>query len=378
MGQEAMDMQAVLPAGVMGIASQDAAPIQTAGASGNIQNAEETPETKQGTANTSFISIFLQGKLRCEKAAGEREAKNIPNSTGEESEKEETAEADSDTCDQLARLFAMINPFASGDPQDESGAACADLQALPADMAAGPYVRREIEELPEECGKQDAVQAEVTESGMSTAGKIVEQMKSMGGSYTRQDDFGETLAKEKELPSREISGDFVPSAGTAFTEHTESAEGVALRSASVERALDKFTDDLSRSETGDMELRIVLEPESLGTLMISVSRGEKGISAKIRSDSRETCAAITDQIQQLVQSMEEKGIKVDHVDVAFGQMGEDTGFAQNGGGRGYNGQNFSSSAKGKTDMTDHTGFFDTWNSRDPAAVAKDTAVEYRV
>lgn len=104
----------------------------------------------------------------------------------------------------------------------------------------------------------------------------------------------------------------------------------AVKAAAVEKALNKFADDLRSIKGGSQEIKIVLEPESLGVLTISVLKTENGISAKIRSEDKEVVAAITDQVQKLISSMQNKGINVKEVDVAYSQTEQNMSFLNHG------------------------------------------------
>jgi hypothetical protein len=108
------------------------------------------------------------------------------------------------------------------------------------------------------------------------------------------------------------------------------SETAAVKAFAVERALNRFADDIMSVRGGRQEIRIVLEPESLGVLTISVVKTESGISAKIKSEDREVAAIISDHVQKLISSMESKGITVNDVDVTYNQTEQNTGFTQNG------------------------------------------------
>lgn len=89
------------------------------------------------------------------------------------------------------------------------------------------------------------------------------------------------------------------------------------KASAVEKAFLRLSEDVRGLRAGRQEINIVLEPESLGALTISVIRTEKGISAMIRSEDREICSIMSDRLHQLVSSMEARGIAVQDVDVAY-------------------------------------------------------------
>jgi flagellar hook-length control protein FliK len=157
------------------------------------------------------------------------------------------------------------------------------------------------------------------------------------------------------------------------------SEQAILKSAAVEKALDHFLNDFKGVEASSSKIQIVLEPESLGTLTISVSRTENGIPAKIQSEDRKVCAIVSDQIQKLVESMENKGITVEQVDVVFGQTGQDLSFAQNDfGNRQQNSSGYTANAKEETEVSGSSGFFDLWQAPPGGGEEGSGTVEYRV
>jgi flagellar hook-length control protein FliK len=89
----------------------------------------------------------------------------------------------------------------------------------------------------------------------------------------------------------------------------------AEKAAAADKAFLRLTDDVRGLQAGRHEISIQLEPESLGTLTISVVKTERGISATIRAEDKELCALMTDRLQQLISSMKTKGIGVQDVEV---------------------------------------------------------------
>jgi flagellar hook-length control protein FliK len=100
------------------------------------------------------------------------------------------------------------------------------------------------------------------------------------------------------------------------------------KAAAVEKAFLRLSEDVRGLRAGRQEINIVLEPESLGVLTISVIRTEKGISAMIRSEDREICSIMSDRLHQLVSSMEARGITVQEVDVAYNPENSSADFSQ--------------------------------------------------
>lgn len=153
---------------------------------------------------------------------------------------------------------------------------------------------------------------------------------------------------------------------------------VAEKAAAVERALSRFADDIISVRGGSREIRIVLEPESLGVVTISVVKNENGISAKIKSEDREIAAIISDQVQRLVSSMESKGITVNDIDVAYSQMEQNAGFTRQGFSQARDESTTGSALPADRDSGDDTTYPEIWQTLYDGGAAGDTTVDYRI
>lgn len=221
--------------------------------------------------------------------------------------------------------------------------------------------------------KEAISQKEITEN-------IVKALKSSGGENEEtEQSFQELLSGEKTPPSEKKTektpadvGLFPESKFTGDVGNTEKVQA-------VEKAIDRFLSDFKGAAADNSEIQIVLEPKSLGTLTIAVSRTDSGVTAKIRSDDREICAAISDQLQKLISSMESKGISVQDVDVVFSGANQNPAFSQNNPSGGYYYQPQGETAQtGKgTEISGGTGLLDL--PRDiPAGDGTSGLLEYRV
>lgn len=153
---------------------------------------------------------------------------------------------------------------------------------------------------------------------------------------------------------------------------------VIEKTAAVENALNRFTEDLKSVQSGSQEIRIVLEPESLGVLTITVLKTESGISAKIKAEDKEIVALISDQLNKLVSSMQDKGITVDDVNVVYSQTERQMDFSQHGFSQARDGsssgyQSYSDKTKEADDIN-----HDFWQSYSGDDDSGDTAVSYRI
>jgi len=149
--------------------------------------------------------------------------------------------------------------------------------------------------------------------------------------------------------------------------------------AAVEKALDRFARELRSFGGTARELRIVLEPESLGVLTISVVKTETGVSAKIKSENKDVAAAISENLQKLITTMESRGIRLDDVDVSYARPDQSAGFGRQGfdggGGDGAPGGRYAP-AYGRNEETDAAGDF--WREYYGSTSGGDAAVDYRI
>ena len=147
----------------------------------------------------------------------------------------------------------------------------------------------------------------------------------------------------------------------------------------VEKAISRFTDDLQEAKTTGSEIKIVLEPESLGTLTISVAHTGNGITAKIRTEDKAVCAMISSELSSLVRTIESKGISVDQMDVYYGNGGQSSSFAQNNSFNGQNGRSpvYMVKAAEGTAASLGTPAPDYWRNITAGEIL-DGTVEYRV
>ncbi|NLF34888.1 MAG: hypothetical protein GX585_02865 [Clostridiales bacterium] len=233
--------------------------------------------------------------------------------------------------DAPAAAAPLAGPW--GGDRTAEGMAEPDVQGLrQAGPPAFPSDRQEAktgqQELPPAAGQMEAAAP-----GPGLAEKIAQAMAAEGGG---EDAPGQPSAGKKP-PSVREEGHSLGSAGLPPPETAARPDAAAdLKGAAVERALGRFLEDFRGAEAGGSELRLVLEPEELGVLTISVAQSEQGIVATIRSGDEEVCAAVRGQIRKLVASMESKGITVRDVDVLLDQGGRDqdlTGRQNSGGGQ---------------------------------------------
>ncbi|UOO37326.1 flagellar hook-length control protein FliK [Oscillospiraceae bacterium CM] len=143
--------------------------------------------------------------------------------------------------------------------------------------------------------------------------------------------FGEsasfTRSKETVSPLAAAAvqkGDTAAAIDTSFSITTD------VVTPAIENAFDRFVDDVRSIRGSAQEIKIVLEPESLGILTISVLRTENGVSAKIKSENKEVAGAISGHLHKLVAAMQTKGITVDNIDVVYSKNDGPASFTEQG------------------------------------------------
>ncbi|WP_027368862.1 flagellar hook-length control protein FliK [Desulfocurvibacter africanus] len=86
---------------------------------------------------------------------------------------------------------------------------------------------------------------------------------------------------------------------------------------------------------GGQQLTINLTPEELGSLQVMLQVRDKELSAVIRADSPEAAKALSDQLAQLKQTLEQQGFKVSSLEVQTG-LSNQHGFNAWSGAEGHN------------------------------------------
>ncbi len=110
----------------------------------------------------------------------------------------------------------------------------------------------------------------------------------------------------------------------------------------VDTALDRFALDFKGVESDGKTVQIALDPDELGSLLITLTATENGIKARIQTDNAQAANLIGEQTQRLLQRMEEKGVRVEELDVVYSQMNQQSFDQQSGqnaqqeSGRGQN------------------------------------------
>ena len=93
--------------------------------------------------------------------------------------------------------------------------------------------------------------------------------------------------------------------------------------------MEQFENDFRGMERDPSSIQIQLEPKELGSITITLASGASGVAAKIQTDNAQAASLISGQVERMIQAMEAKGVRVENVDVVYGQMSQQN-FSQSG------------------------------------------------
>ncbi len=203
-------------------------------------------------------------------------------------------------------------------------------------------------------------------------GKSAED-KAFDGSST---DSGGVKEKPDKISDKPFEGS-INSLSSMTGNGSDGTAVIAEKNAAVEKALGRFADDFKFAETGRNEIKIRLEPEEYGDITISVSKTENGISAKILSEDKELCHAVSSHIQKLIDSMEAKGVSLKEVDVVYTQAETDFTYNGSSGGEGQRNQYNRNYLYYRANVGENgrSDFFDQWLAN-PEAVNEQIVAAY--
>ena len=85
----------------------------------------------------------------------------------------------------------------------------------------------------------------------------------------------------------------------------------------IEKAIDRFAEDFRIAEVDVQQITIRLDPEELGSMSITVAAENNVLTAKIVTDNKEAASLLSAQIEQFLEAMEQKGIKVEKAEVTY-------------------------------------------------------------
>lgn len=298
--------------------------LTMSGAPMQVQNAADGDLTETGNTALSGLSGVLAASP--EAVEGVITAKETPAAFGLQQNGESVEAVLSNIADSIA---AMKNEQPADAADGQNGAAPAEISAA-YDKTLSHGLTDAAEKSKDSKTPVSAVIQDGSGNAMASdlaAGKRIAGAVPAGDGSQSDSRFGAFSPQNKKEDNDTGTAVNVLQQAVADTRFNDEA---AEKTAAVEKALNRLADDLRSVKSGRQEIKIVLEPESLGVLTISVLKTENGISAKIRSEDKEVAAAITDQLQKLISSMQNKGINIKEVDVAYSQTEQNMSFLSHG------------------------------------------------
>ncbi len=108
-------------------------------------------------------------------------------------------------------------------------------------------------------------------------------------------------------------------AGTQNVEKTAQTQGGEKPTAAdmAHNAMKIVQSIQSHEKDGNYEMSVTLRPESLGKVSIKLVMDDTGIKAQIKAESAAAKEALGEQINTLAESLKEKGIQVNHLEVTY-------------------------------------------------------------
>ncbi|MBE6913453.1 MAG: hypothetical protein E7472_00760 [Ruminococcaceae bacterium] len=151
------------------------------------------------------------------------------------------------------------------------------------------------------------------------------------GSAAAAESFAELLGGE-----RSEKTEFVPAPELQVLQTlAQTAEPIVAKldpmelTQAISKAMDSMTADLQSIDIQPSEITIALDPEELGSITITISSEENHLTAKITTSNKEAADLLSSQLDHYIQTMQEKGVKVDKAEVAYNQLDQD-GSSRNG------------------------------------------------
>ncbi len=161
-----------------------------------------------------------------------------------------------------------------------------------------------------------------------TLGKIAPEAKSDAEAQTDTKSGAEMGAADEAGERRRVSTDPAENHFTINHFRSNTANEVAAPqqneqlAKALETAMTRFTDDLRSVNASGNTVTIALDPEELGSVSITLVTENNALTAKIITDNKEAATMLSEQIQQFVDSMAEKGVTVEKTEVVYSQTGQ--------------------------------------------------------
>ena len=178
--------------------------------------------------------------------------------------------------------------------------------------------------------QMDTEQADTAEtmdsSSIDRQAESQDAQKEQGGGTASDDDTADKLTDAKQADktakvSDSSTADTEDYARTVTASSANTPTNEAVKTA-ADNALSKLSDILSSyDEQVSEQFEIQLEPENLGKLSISLSMGEDGLKALIRTSDTQVQSLLSSEINALVDKLSENGVEIKSLDVICADMG---------------------------------------------------------
>lgn len=154
--------------------------------------------------------------------------------------------------------------------------------------------------------------------------------------------------------------------------------GLAAAAQPVENLFDTMVEKIQLSKAGISDkMEIQLKPDNLGKVSIELINANDGLKVKIQADDISVKSLISGQINQLIQSLNDKGIRISNVDIVYtGIAGQ--GFDQSKTRQEENKQSNTRSYRINSRLNQSEQPFSIWTDNDMADIDSTvSSVEYR-
>ena len=174
-----------------------------------------------------------------------------------------------------------------------------------------------------------AAETEAATAEAVTAAPVAPEAENAGQSGAQAGDtpaesfaelFGGRTEKTEAVPAPELQ--VLQTLANAAEPIVAKLDPVELTEA-ISKAMDSLTTDLQRIDINPSEITIALDPEELGSITITIASEENHLTAKITTSNKEAADLISSQLDHYIQTMQEKGVKVDKAEVAYNQLDQD-------------------------------------------------------
>lgn len=206
---------------------------------------------------------------------------------------------------------------------------------LDAAEQVSPKAKTEVQsfEIPE---SEEAPELNTQQTAVSPAdGENTDFAESFDGQQERDTANTETAETlEVQLPEAEIPMMETLRNRFSLDNAVQQIDNTELAQA-IEKAIERFAEDFRLAEVDTQQITIRLDPEELGSVAITVASENNALTAKIVTDNKEAASLLAAQIEQFLETMEQRGIKVEKAEVVYNSQLDLGGQAagENQGGR---------------------------------------------